>query len=79
MLCIHLKRFRYDGFIPMKISNPIAFPLEGLSFKPFVIDAAAPDDCKYDLTAIVNHRGGVGGMSRSLPARPTTHPPCASP
>jgi hypothetical protein len=62
VLCIHLKRFRHDGFLSTKISSQVAFPLEGLTLKPFLRDNTSVEHCKYDLVALVNHRGSVGGM-----------------
>ena len=62
VLCIHLKRFKYDDYIPSKISTPVVFPLEGLSLRPYLSNHTPQTHSIYDLVAIINHRGGVGGM-----------------
>lgn len=45
-----------------KLSTFVDFPVEGLDFKPFILDKG--DDGQtyiYDLFAISNHFGGLGG------------------
>jgi ubiquitin carboxyl-terminal hydrolase 20/33 len=36
VLCIHLKRFRHELMFSAKISNYVAFPLEGLDMRPYL-------------------------------------------
>ena len=60
VLCIHLKRFRFDTYLSTKISRHIAFPLTDLDLSPHVkkeVDSC----CGYDLNAVVTHYGGAGG------------------
>ncbi|KAG0207869.1 Ubiquitin carboxyl-terminal hydrolase 33 [Mortierella sp. GBA30] len=63
-LCIHLKRFRYDTY-SSKINTYVQFPLEDLDMTPFFksTDAAELKNTKYDLYAMVRHRGVVGGIN----------------
>lgn len=61
-LCIHLKRFRYDTY-SSKINTYVQFPLEDLDMSPFFksTDVMELKNAKYDLYAMVRHRGVVGG------------------
>ncbi|KAF9438906.1 Ubiquitin carboxyl-terminal hydrolase 33 [Entomortierella beljakovae] len=61
-LCIHLKRFRYDSY-SSKINTLVQFPLEDLDMTPFIksSDPKELNNTKYDLYAMVRHRGAVGG------------------
>ncbi|KAG0056278.1 Ubiquitin carboxyl-terminal hydrolase 33 [Gryganskiella cystojenkinii] len=61
-LCIHLKRFRYDSY-SSKINTYVQFPLEDLDMGPFFKsgDLNELKNTKYDLYAMVRHRGVVGG------------------
>lgn len=65
ILCVHLKRFRYDTYFSTKVNTPVHFPLDNLSLKPYCKEgtpaAAEPEQSKYYLYAVVNHRGGIGG------------------
>ncbi len=56
-LVIHLKRFTKEG---RKINTTVDFPLIGLSIKDYCIGYGI-DSSKYDLYAIANHTGGMGG------------------
>ncbi|KAF9989124.1 Ubiquitin carboxyl-terminal hydrolase 33 [Mortierella antarctica] len=60
-LCIHLKRFRYDTY-SSKINTYVQFPLEDLDMGPFFksTDVNELKNVKYDLYAMVRHRGVVG-------------------
>ncbi|KAG0004693.1 Ubiquitin carboxyl-terminal hydrolase 20 [Modicella reniformis] len=61
-LCIHLKRFRYDTY-SSKINTYVQFPLEDLDMTPFFksTDPNELKNVKYDLYAMVRHRGVAGG------------------
>ncbi|KAG0088478.1 Ubiquitin carboxyl-terminal hydrolase 20 [Podila epicladia] len=61
-LCIHLKRFRYDSY-SSKINTYVQFPLEDLDMLPFLksTDQTELRNSKYDLYAMVRHRGVFGG------------------
>lgn len=59
VLVVHLKRFQYSRFFRDKISTNVLFPIEGLSLADYTV---GPDkDAVYDLFAVSNHMGGVGG------------------
>lgn len=61
-----LKRFHYNqGWFKHsvsreKISSMVDFPIEGLDMGPFVMNGDG-DDYIYDLFAVSNHSGGLGG------------------
>ncbi|KAF9910868.1 Ubiquitin carboxyl-terminal hydrolase 33 [Linnemannia zychae] len=61
-LCIHLKRFRYDTY-SSKINTYVQFPMDDLDMTPFLktTDPNELNNSKYDLYAMVRHRGAVGG------------------
>lgn len=74
ILIIHLKRFQSARSFNDKIDVTVDFPIEGLDMTPFVssknnndtIDGDAPfhvkeNDLIYDLIAVDNHYGGLGG------------------
>ena len=42
VLCIHLKRFRFDAYFSSKISRHIAFPLHNLDLGPHLRDCEPP-------------------------------------
>ena len=57
ILIIHLKRFNVN----VKIDNFVEFPLEGLNLQTYVINKDAKESYIYDLFAVSNHNGGIGG------------------
>ncbi|KAF9426092.1 Ubiquitin carboxyl-terminal hydrolase 33 [Podila epigama] len=61
-LCIHLKRFRYDSY-SSKINTIVQFPMEDLDMLPFLKsnDPSELKNSKYDLYAMIRHRGVFGG------------------
>ena len=60
VLCIHLKRFRFDTYFSGKISRHIAFPLSGLDMSAY-LKQGAPTAPLYELSAVITHYGGAGG------------------
>uniref|UniRef100_A0A6G1SCE3 Ubiquitin carboxyl-terminal hydrolase n=1 Tax=Aceria tosichella TaxID=561515 RepID=A0A6G1SCE3_9ACAR len=67
VLCLHLKRFRYNNFIRTKIDDYIQFPIQGLDMKRFVMAnkhetrGSSCGPTTYDLVAFIEHHGsGVG-------------------
>lgn len=60
ILIISLKRFSYNRYWRDKIDVPVQFPIEGLDMTPFVI-APGHGKAVYDLIAVSNHYGGMGG------------------
>ena len=67
VLCIHLKRFRYNNFLRTKIDDYVQFPTRDLDMKRFVIAnkhetrGSSSGPTTYDLVAFIEHHGsGVG-------------------
>eukprot|EP00887_Chlorella_sp_A99_P007535 scaffold2.g7535.t1 len=58
VLIVHLKRFSHSRFSRDKLDTPVAFPLEGLDMQPYLM---RQQDAMYDLFAVSNHYGGLGG------------------
>jgi ubiquitin carboxyl-terminal hydrolase 4/11/15 len=61
ILVIHLKRFQYDGMFRDKLDHLVDFPLEGLDLSQHVLDSRVQQPAIYDLYAVSNHYGGLGG------------------
>ncbi|KAG0224367.1 Ubiquitin carboxyl-terminal hydrolase 33 [Actinomortierella wolfii] len=62
-LCIQLKRFRYDSYFSSKINTYVQFPMEDLDMRPYLksVNPQELKHTKYDLYAVVRHRGVLGG------------------
>lgn len=67
VLCLHLKRFRYNNFLRTKIDDYIQFPIQGLDMKRFVMAnkhetrGSSCGPTTYDLVAFIEHHGsGLG-------------------
>lgn len=62
-LIIHLKRFSHSRgmFGSRKINDLIGFPVEGLNMSPYVINKPGQSKVMYDLYAVSNHFGSMGG------------------
>jgi ubiquitin carboxyl-terminal hydrolase 4/11/15 len=65
LLILRLKRFYETRYARQKLDTMVEFPLRGLDLTPFV-PAHAPQrrdgaPLLYDLFAVVNHSGGLGG------------------
>lgn len=67
VLCLHLKRFRYNNFLRTKIDDYIQFPIQGLDMKRFVMTnkhetrGSSSGPTTFDLVAFIEHHGsGVG-------------------
>ncbi len=71
ILVIQLKRFLYEsspfasrtGIASRreKVTSLVHFPIEGLNMKPFVSGPCEESEAIYDLYAVSNHMGGMGG------------------
>ncbi|KAF1787209.1 Ubiquitin specific protease domain [Phytophthora cactorum] len=67
VLIFHLKRFRYmqnSFYTRDKISTLVDFPIEGLDLSEFVIGPGPGNESEepiYDLYAVSEHMGGLGG------------------
>lgn len=60
VLILHLKRFKQQGYRRDKDERLIRFPLAGLDMAPFICGPASEPQI-YDLYAVSNHYGGLGG------------------
>ncbi|VDK43160.1 unnamed protein product [Anisakis simplex] len=60
ILIVHMKRFTCSGWTREKIDIPIKFPLTGLDLTDRVVDKRF-GKFVYDLIAVSNHSGGLGG------------------
>ncbi|GAM18410.1 hypothetical protein SAMD00019534_015850 [Acytostelium subglobosum LB1] len=60
ILVIHLKRFSYKKAWREKLDTVVNFPLKGLDLSPYVLNKSQADPI-YDLFAVSNHYGSMGG------------------
>ncbi|XP_031420691.1 ubiquitin carboxyl-terminal hydrolase 3 isoform X2 [Clupea harengus] len=63
VLCLHLKRFHWTAYLRNKVDTYVEFPMRGLGMRNYLLEpeSALPQDCLYDLAAVVVHHGsGVG-------------------
>uniref|UniRef100_A0A672LSU3 Ubiquitin carboxyl-terminal hydrolase 4 n=1 Tax=Sinocyclocheilus grahami TaxID=75366 RepID=A0A672LSU3_SINGR len=60
ILVVHLKRFSYNRCWRDKLDTVVDFPIRDLIMSEFVCDPKA-DPYVYDLIAVSNHYGGMGG------------------
>ncbi|XP_076860910.1 ubiquitin carboxyl-terminal hydrolase 15 isoform X3 [Brachyhypopomus gauderio] len=60
VLVVHLKRFSYSRYMRDKLDSLVEFPLRDLDMSEFLINPNA-GPCLYDLIAMSNHYGGMGG------------------
>uniref|UniRef100_A0A674DNP2 Ubiquitin carboxyl-terminal hydrolase n=1 Tax=Salmo trutta TaxID=8032 RepID=A0A674DNP2_SALTR len=60
VLVVHLKRFSYSRYMRDKLDSLVDFPLGDMEMSEFLIDPNA-GPCRYDLIAVSNHYGGMGG------------------
>lgn len=60
-LIIHLKRFSYSDSARDKIDTFVDFPVDGLDLAPFCVNDDERGSAIYDLYAVSNHMGGLGG------------------
>ncbi|KAG7666111.1 uncharacterized protein J8A68_000367 [[Candida] subhashii] len=64
ILTIHLKRFHSARAFSDKIDMLVDFPIEGLDMSSYIANPVAathPENNLYDLIAVDNHYGGIGG------------------
>lgn len=70
LLTIHLKRFQSARSFSDKINMVVDFPIEGLDMSEYVMsDQTGSQDLIYDLVAVDNHYGGLGGGHYTASAR----------
>lgn len=61
ILVIHLKRFSASRGFRDKIDELVEFPIEGLDLSDRVVSSDDDSNLVYDLFAVDNHYGGLGG------------------
>ncbi len=61
ILVVHLKRFSAQGRLRDKLDVRVDFPIEGLDLTERVAVHEGGKDLVYDLVAVDNHYGGLGG------------------
>ncbi|KAJ8451081.1 hypothetical protein Cgig2_026890 [Carnegiea gigantea] len=62
ILVIHLKRFSYSRYLKNKLDTFVSFPIRNLDLSKYVKSKDAYDlSYTYELYAISNHYGGLGG------------------
>lgn len=67
VLCLHLKRFRWNNFFRTKIDTSIAFPVTALDMSQFVLSdlrdtrLSGTGTNLYDLAAVIVHHGSGAG------------------
>ncbi|GBM73315.1 Ubiquitin carboxyl-terminal hydrolase 3 [Araneus ventricosus] len=67
VLCLHLKRFRWNNFFRTKLDNYIDFPVKGLDMNKFVLvnrhetRGTSNGSTLYDLAAVIVHHGSGAG------------------
>ncbi|KAK3103303.1 hypothetical protein FSP39_018356, partial [Pinctada imbricata] len=61
VLIIHLKRFSYNRYYRDKLDAMVEFPGRGLNLKKYLIDERIDGPVTYELIAVSNHYGGLGG------------------
>uniref|UniRef100_A0A8C8VKG6 Ubiquitin carboxyl-terminal hydrolase n=1 Tax=Pelusios castaneus TaxID=367368 RepID=A0A8C8VKG6_9SAUR len=60
VLVVHLKRFSYSRYMRDKLDTLVDFPINDLDMSEFLINPNA-GPCRYNLIAVSNHYGGMGG------------------
>ncbi|KAK3755857.1 hypothetical protein QZH41_014323 [Actinostola sp. cb2023] len=68
VLVVHLKRFSYTSFWRDKLDALVDFPLCGLDMSDYLTSTDGPPPT-YDLIAVSNHYGGMGGGHYTAYAR----------
>jgi ubiquitin carboxyl-terminal hydrolase 4/11/15 len=61
LLVVHLKRFDYNRYSRDKVDTLVDFPLEGFDLAPYLLNNKLGSPTVYDLYAVSNHFGGLGG------------------
>ncbi|KAJ8626189.1 hypothetical protein MRB53_019496 [Persea americana] len=70
ILVVHLKRFSYSRYLKNKLDTFVNFPLSNLDLSKYVMRKdATPQPYMYELYAVSNHYGGLGGGHYSAYAK----------
>lgn len=60
VLVIHLKRFQYNKYTRDKLDTYVDYPLDNFDLGPHIL-STPEHNTKYELFAVSNHYGGLGG------------------
>jgi ubiquitin C-terminal hydrolase len=72
VLILQLKRFTFSTFRRTKLTTSVKFPVQDLDMRPFVASSPLASSAAagaYDLVAISNHSGSLGGGHYTADAR----------
>jgi len=67
VLCLHLKRFRWQNYFRIKLDNYVQFPIKGLDMSRFMLTnmhetrGSCGGSSMYDLAAVIVHHGSGAG------------------
>lgn len=61
ILCVHLKRFKNQSLLSDKIDELVKFPINDFDLTPHIACPTNNEKYVYDLIAVDNHYGGIGG------------------
>ncbi|CAM6081562.1 unnamed protein product [Calypogeia fissa] len=61
ILVVHLKRFSYSRYLKNKLETFVNFPIHDLDLSTYVASTSEPQGYVYELYAISNHYGSMGG------------------
>lgn len=61
VLVVHLKRFSFNRYFRDKLDTCVNYPLVDLDMAEYLTGTKAEHSYKYDLVAVINHYGGLGG------------------
>ncbi|XP_062200274.1 ubiquitin carboxyl-terminal hydrolase 9-like [Phragmites australis] len=70
ILVVHLKRFSYSRYMKNKLDTFVNFPIHDLNMSKYVKQTSTSDQRPmYELYAVINHYGGLGGGHYSAYAK----------
>ncbi|KAJ3682554.1 hypothetical protein LUZ60_015127 [Juncus effusus] len=69
VLVVHLKRFSYSRYFKNKLDTFVNFPIRNLDLSKYIQHAGPASSEKYELYAVINHYGGLGGGHYSAYAK----------
>lgn len=68
VLCVHLKRFQWSGFLRSKIDTFVKFPAKDLDLRTYLLKPKHDEKngTTYDLAAVVVHQGSGAGCGHYI-------------
>jgi ubiquitin carboxyl-terminal hydrolase 4/11/15 len=70
ILVVHLKRFSYSRYMKNKLDTFVNFPIHDLNMSKYVkLTSRGDQHPMYELYAVINHYGGLGGGHYSAYAK----------